>query len=80
MKLMKKTEKQELKNLSLEELAEKIELFRRELFSLKLHSATSPVKDNQQFKKIRKNIARTLTEFNKKCLSNQSKQLNKGKI
>ncbi len=70
---MKKTEKKELKNFSLEELAEKVELFRRELFSLKLHSATSPVKDNQQFKKLRKNIARALTEFNKKCFNNQNK-------
>ena len=53
--------KQQLAGLSLRELLEKLEDFRRELFTLRLSSATSHIKDNSQFKKLRKNIARALT-------------------
>jgi ribosomal protein L29 len=67
---MKKTEKQELKNLSQEELAEKVEVYQRELFSLRLHSATSPLKDNQKSRRIRKDIARALTYLNKSKRTN----------
>ncbi len=63
---MKNEKKDELKKLNKEQLKEKLENFRRELFSLKLTATTSHVKDNSQFKKLRKNISRTLTflEFN----------------
>ncbi len=60
--------KKELKTLSGSELISKIDELRRELFSLRLHSVTSPVKDNKQFKKLKKNIARALTYFRQKGL------------
>lgn len=53
--------KQELKSLSAQELVFKIEAMRRELFSLRLHTAKAPVKDQTQFKKLRKAIACGLT-------------------
>lgn len=58
--------KNELKGLSTKELVEKVDALRRELFSLRLHSATEPVKDKTQFKKLRKNIARGLTYLEEK--------------
>lgn len=57
-------EKNELKNLNAAQIKEKIESYRRELFSLRLTSATSHIKDNSQFNKLRKNIARALTFLN----------------
>jgi len=58
-------EKEELKKLNTTQIKEKIESYRRELFSLKLTSATSHIKDNSQYRKLRKNIARALTYLHK---------------
>lgn len=57
----------ELRDLSAHDLTVKIDALRRELFSLRLHAATSPVKDHTQFKKLRKSIAYGLT-----CLRQRS--------
>lgn len=56
----------ELKNMSLEQLQDKLDDFRRELFQLNLNAATSHIKDGSQFKKLKKNIARALTVINEK--------------
>lgn len=62
---MKKSEfNQTLKEATAEQLAEKLEELRKELFSLKLNASTAHVKDNSQFKKLRRNIARILTCMN----------------
>ena len=53
--------KEELKNLSIPQLQEKIEVLRRDLFALKLNKATAHIKDYSQYKKLRKNIAQALT-------------------
>jgi len=53
--------KQEIKGLSFEQMKEKLEDARRELFSLRLNATTAHVKDYSQFKKKRKEIARLLT-------------------
>jgi ribosomal protein L29 len=53
--------REELKKLSLEELLGRVHAVRRELFSMRLHAATTPLKDKTQFKKMRKEIARVLT-------------------
>ncbi|EKE05169.1 MAG: hypothetical protein ACD_19C00412G0001, partial [uncultured bacterium] len=63
MKLTKQIE--QLKGLKESELREKVSEFKRELFGLRLNSATSHVKDYSQFKKLRKNVARALTCLNK---------------
>lgn len=53
--------REELRKLSQDELINRIHTLRREFFSLRLHAATTPVKDKMQFKKMRKDIARSLT-------------------
>lgn len=57
---------QELKKMSVQELKNKADELRRELFGLRLHSATNPLKDKTQFKKLRRNIARVLTHLKQK--------------
>jgi ribosomal protein L29 len=52
---------QHLAGLKINELFEKLEEYKRELFTLKLSASTSYVKDNSQFKKLKKNIARSMT-------------------
>ena len=56
MKVMKF--KEELKKMSAQDLKEKLDAMRRELFGLKLNSTTAHVKDYSQFNKLKKNIAR----------------------
>ena len=53
--------KQDLKSLDEQQLAQKLNEFRQELFKLRLTSVTAPIKDNKQVGKLRKNIARALT-------------------
>ena len=54
--------KQEIKMLSFEQMKDKLEDARRELFSLRLNAkTTTQVKDYSQFDKKRKQIARLLT-------------------
>jgi len=65
---MKKQAKNELKALSELELISKVDDLRRELFSLRLHSKTSPVSNPTMFKKLRKDIARTLTVLRQKSI------------
>lgn len=57
---------QELKEMSVDQLRDRLDDYRRELFKLKLNSATSHVKDSSQFNKLKKNIARTLTVIQQK--------------
>ncbi len=56
----------ELKNLSAQELAARADLLRRELFSVRLQKTTKPLKDTAFVKKMKKEIARTLTWLAKK--------------
>ncbi|MBI2774632.1 50S ribosomal protein L29 [Candidatus Dependentiae bacterium] len=56
----------DFKNMSGEDLYKYVEAQRAELFSLRLSAATQPTKDYSQFKKLRKNIARGLTQMRDK--------------
>lgn len=59
---MKRTElKQEFAGMNAQELKEKLDALRRDLFGLKLNSSTAHVQDYSQFKKIKSNIAQVLT-------------------
>jgi ribosomal protein L29 len=51
-------ERKELREMGVVELNIKLEALRRELFSLRLNSATAHIKDYSQFKKLRASIAR----------------------
>ena len=58
--------KEELANLSVAQLREKLEHLRGDLFGLKLNAKTSHVKNYAQFKLLRKDIARVMTFINQK--------------
>ena len=53
--------KNDIKNMSDKELVVKLDALRRELFTLRLNTATAHVKDYSQFNKARKNILCVLT-------------------
>ena len=59
MKIAKFNE--ELKQLDLAALQQKLDDVRRELFNIQLNVATAHLKDYSQFKKLKKNVARVLT-------------------
>lgn len=58
--------KDEIKKFTATDLAARVETLRRELFSLRLSKTTKPLKDTATIKKIRREIARTLTFLQQK--------------
>ena len=60
------TFKKEIAQLNEQELREKLETTRRDLFSLKLNATTAHIKDYSLFKKLRKDVARMLTHLHQK--------------
>lgn len=59
---MKRTQlKQEFAGMNAQELQEKLDALRRDLFGLKLNSSTARVQDYSQFKKLKTNIAQVMT-------------------
>ena len=65
-------EKVEIKQLSIEQLKEKVESLKRELFNLTLNASTGPVKDYSQFSKLRKLIALAKTILRQKTAQDVS--------
>jgi len=61
MKIIK--EREDLRKIDSVELLKKIDGLRQELFSLRLNAATAHVKDYSQFGKLRRQVARALTEL-----------------
>lgn len=59
-------DKKELKNLDVEALKQEAASLKKELFNLKLTKITGQLKDLSQFRKLRVQIARTLTYLNQK--------------
>ncbi len=63
---MKVTEfKDALERMDVQQMREKLDSLRHELFSLRLSVSTAHVKNHAQFKQLRKNIARVLTRMQK---------------
>lgn len=58
--------KDEIQNLTVEELNTKVQGLRHKLLNLKLSVSTGHVKNNSEFKKLKKDIARVLTLVNQK--------------
>lgn len=63
--------KEELRNLSYDELKEQAYNISRELFNSKLASKTSHVKDNSRYSKLRKLVARIQTFMQQKKVVGQ---------
>jgi ribosomal protein L29 len=59
---------QEINQLTIPQLKEKIEETRRSLFALRLNAVTATVKDYSQFRKMRTLIARMMTSLNQRAL------------
>ncbi|HDN85630.1 MAG: 50S ribosomal protein L29 [Candidatus Omnitrophota bacterium] len=57
---------QEIRNLSLEELKDKLEELRKRLMELNFKKKTAHVEKPHQFKQIKKDIARILTVIKEK--------------
>lgn len=57
---------QKLQQLSVEDLQNRLEGTRRDLFGLRLNAATSQLKDYSQYKKLRRDIARIMTAIRAK--------------
>jgi ribosomal protein L29 len=51
----------DIAKMSQQELQKNITAWSKELFELRLSAASTHIKDNSQFKKLRQNIARALT-------------------
>ncbi len=60
----------EVRELDIEELAQRIAQTRRELFNLRFQHATGQLENTGQLKEVRKNIARLLTVLNQKQREN----------
>ena len=58
--------KNDFQNLDAKAIREKVNTLRKEFFDLKLSVASTPIKDNSQFKKLRASIARGLTTLRTK--------------
>jgi large subunit ribosomal protein L29 len=61
-----KNETKELREKTVQELADRVNTLRQELFGLRLQSKTGHVKDLSQFNKLRRGIARTITIIKQK--------------
>ena len=53
----------EVKELSIEELDEKLQSFKKELYDMKMTHAISPIENPMQIKNLRKTVARINTEL-----------------
>ena len=69
---MDKKERAALKELSREQLVEKLGQLRRDYFSVRLQSKTAHVKDYSQFCKLRRGIARVMTLLHAQELSEEN--------
>lgn len=58
-----------IKELSTDDLIERLEAEKMQLNKMKLHHAVSPIENPQSIKEARKGIARILTELRKRELS-----------
>jgi len=66
---MPKNSKETLKNMSVAELKTHAEMTRQAIFALRLRKMSAPVKDVFASKKLKKELARTLTLLNQKELN-----------
>ena len=53
----------EVKELSIEELDEKLQSFKKELYDMKMTHAISPIENPMQIKKLKRTVARINTEL-----------------
>jgi large subunit ribosomal protein L29 len=62
---------EELKELSQNELQEKLDDFRKELFNLRFQHTTAQLENTQRIPEVKKNIARILTVLRERELAEE---------
>tara|TARA_Y100001970_G_C13739328_1_gene605384 strand:+ start:42 stop:266 length:225 start_codon:yes stop_codon:yes gene_type:complete len=70
--IMKSSKIEELSNFSDQDIEEKVDALRRELFDLRFEKATSQLTKTHRFKETRAKLARLLTIKNERSRSNSS--------
>ena len=65
---------QRMQQLSLEDLHKRLDSTRQDLFGLRVNSASTPVKDYSQYKKLRRQIARLLTVIKLKAIESANRK------
>ncbi len=63
-----------IRELSTEDLKERLDAERAQLVKMKLHHAVSPIENPQKIKESRKGIARILTELRRRELAAQQEK------
>jgi large subunit ribosomal protein L29 len=56
----------EIKKLTIDELKNKVNLFKKDLFNFRFRKVNSQLEDTSKVSQIKKDIAKLLTELNKK--------------
>ena len=56
----------EINKLSNDELANKLNKFKKDLFNMRFKKANGPVEDTSKFSELKKNVAKILTKINQK--------------
>ena len=56
----------EINKLSADELKKKVNLFKKDLFNMRFKRTNGPVEDTSKFSLVKKDIAKILTQMNKK--------------
>ena len=57
----------EIKKLTIDELKNKVNLFKKDLFNFRFRKANSQIDDTSKVPQMKKDIAKLLTELNKKA-------------
>jgi len=66
----------EIRELSTDELQEQVKMKKNQLFSLRFQQATGELEDTSQIRKVRKDVARLLTELSARTQGELSSSVN----
>ena len=56
----------EIKKLSIDELKNKVNSLKKDLFNMRFKKANGPLEDTSKFSQVKKDVAKILTKINKK--------------
>lgn len=65
----------EIRELSTNELQEQVKMKKEQLFGLRFQQVTGELKDTSQIRKVRKDVARLLTELSARKIAEQEKSV-----
>ena len=56
----------EIKKMSIDEIKNKVQLLKKDLFNMRFKKANGPVEDTSKFSELKKDVAKILTKINNK--------------